>query len=268
MRRKTSRNELNAIYFLKKEYILILSILLLYSFYLLRETLIKKGNLADFLLSVTDFHALFYCISPIFLIAITSFFSVGHIQNYLIVRFKSKKAWYTHNVVLISKFVTVFCILLIAVMILESLLVLDINNKWSEYAIHFYSFHHELLVNFKPLILIITTVLLLWLFLFFSGLLYYVVFLITGKIFISFLFLFALNSINIVGRLSQLENISYYLFYNRINVFQYIYMTHSDRVDYPFGIFFYWAFLIMIIYIAGYLVINKLDMDITKGKES
>lgn len=226
----------------------------------------RKGNFADLLLSVTEFHALFYCISPIFLIAITSFFSVGHIQNYLIIRFESKKSWYIHNIMLIAKFVTVFCLFLVALMFIEALLVLDFNNKWSDYAIHFYSFHNELLITFNPFIIVTTTFLLLWLFLFFTSLLYYLVYLLTNKILISFLFLFALNGINIVVKLSQLDEVSFYFLYNRVDIFQYIYITHSAQSNYPFGIFIYWIILIMIIYLLGYLVINKLDMDITKGK--
>lgn len=252
-------------YFFKKEFLFIASILALYIFFLLKETVIRQGNLADLFLSVIEFHALSYFITPIFLIAITSFLSLGQIQTYLIFRFKCKKEWYNTNVILIAKFVTLFCLYLLVLISLEALFVLNFENQWSKFAVQFYTSHIEFLSAFNPIVIIITSFLLLWCYFFLLSLIYYVIYLIGGKIIVAFFALFALNSINIGVKLSQLESISYYFFYNRVNVFQYLYMTHSKQDSLPVEMFLYWILLIIVIYLLGYFIINKLDIDTMKG---
>lgn len=264
MKKKIFNKELHTFYFFKREYFFIALFIVLYTLSLFLQTLDRKGNLYDFLLSITEFHALFYCITPIYLITITFFFSIGSIQNYLIIRFKNKRAWYIYNVKLMIKLVTIFCIVLFTIIFVESISVLDSQNKWSKYAVNFYSFHNEFLITFSPIIIVITNFSLLWLFLFLCSLIYYLIYILTKKILLAFLFSFLLIGLNIIAKLSQLSGITDYLFYNRVDIFQYMYLNDSIQNNYPFEIFIYWILLITTTYLIGFLVINKLD--ITKGK--
>lgn len=267
MRKKTSRNELDSAFFFKKSYILVILLFLLYSFYLLRETLKRGGNMTDYVLLLSDFHVLLYVLTPVFLIGLTAFFSIGPIQNYVVFRFESKRKWYQRNISLIAKFVSVYCFVLIAIMIVEAFPALSLNNEWSNFAIHYYQYHNEFLITFPPYLIVGATVLLLWFYLFFYGMLYYSLYIMTGKTFVPFLIVFLVNGLNIVAGLSQWGEISAYLFYNKVNIFQYIYLFQASQTSFPFRAFFYWFGVIILIYLIGMFVIYKRDLDIPKGKD-
>lgn len=254
------------LYLSKKSILFVYIVLMLYFFNLLQSTKVVEGNIFDLLLHLTEFHPLFYFILPAFLIILISLFSLGHVQNYLLIRFNTKRQWYHVILLQIAKSVTYFCLMLVAIMIFEAAFVLDFTNQWSNYSVQHYKHHTELLKNNTPLVLTAMSVILLWLFLFFFGMLFYISYLFTGRILLACLAVLLVNLVNIGVSLSKITLMTSYLFYDNINIFQYTYNVISEISELPSTILLYWIVLIMIFYLIGFYCINKKDMYIGERK--
>jgi len=241
-------------------------VLTLYFFNLLNSTRSKDGNIYDLLLQLTEFHPLFYFILPAFLIVLMSLFSLGNVQNYLLIRFGTKRKWYHANILWIAKSVTYFCLLLVAIMLLQAVFVLDFNNQWSNYSLNYYTHHTELLTNISPFYLTTMSLILLWSFLFFYGLFFYISYLLSGRLLYSIMIVFIVNILSIGVVLSRVKQMSTYLFYKHINIFQYTYDNSLVVGEYPFEIILYWIGLIFLLYLIGLSLINKIDMYVGEGK--
>ena len=239
---------------------------MLYFFNLLRSTKLVEGNIFDLLLHLTEFHPLFYFILPAFLIILISLFSLGNVQNYLLIRFNTKRQWYHAILLRVAKSVTYFCLLLVTIMIFEAVFVLDFNNQWSNYSVQYYKHHTELLRNSTPIALTAMSVILLWLFLFFFGMLFYISYLFTGRILLACLAVLLVNILNIGVFLSKVTPISSYLLYDHVNIFQYTSHAVSELSEYPYTILLYWIVFITIFYFIGFCCINKKDMYIGERK--
>ncbi len=240
---------------------------LLFSYFLLTEMLTRDTNIYDYFLSISNINTLLFILAPFFFISSTSLFTFGSIESYLLIRFKGKRNWYLFHLFLIAAYTTVFCLLLIAVMALEGIFVLNVENEWSTYTVNFFSYHHEFLENFTPVTVVFLSISLVWLFLFSYGLLYYLMKLLTGKTLFAFTIVFLVNGLNIVAELSRWETISSYLFFKRVNVFQYIYLVNAEQTQFPGGIYFYWLIIIVVIAAIGYYIVDKMDLDTKKGKD-
>ena len=240
---------------------------MLYCLTLLFSTMNRdtQGNVYDLLVQMTAFHPLSYIIIPTFLIIVTVHFSIGEIQNYVIFRYKNKRNWYRMNVVLIAQLAAIFTITVVGIMLVQSLFVFSFANEWSNYALDFYKYHADFLANYPPMLYTAVTVILLWLFLFFLGLLYYLISLWTRKPILSFMFVFSLNLINIAVTLGGLERLSPFFFTSHIDIMQYMYQFGLNQQSFPYSIFQYWIILITITYFIGLLIVNKLDVHVEKG---
>ncbi|UED82374.1 hypothetical protein FH508_0010880 [Lysinibacillus sp. CD3-6] len=254
------------LYSANKSIVFVYIVLMLYFYNLLLSTKLVEGNIFDLLLHLTEFHPLFYSILPAFLMILISLFSLGNVQNYLLIRFYTKRQWYHANLLRVVKSATYFCLMLVAIMVLEAVFVLDFKNQWSNYSVHYYKHHTELLSNSTPIFLTTMSVVLLWLFLCFFGMLFYISYLFTGRILLACLVVLLVNMLNIGVFLSKITPISSYLFYDHINVFQYTTSSISDITDYPYTILLYWIVLIFILYLIGYCCINHKDMYIGERK--
>lgn len=238
---------------------------MLYFYNLLLSTKLVEGNIFDLLLHLTEFHPLFYIIMPAFTIILISLFSLGNVQNYLLIRFSTKRHWYHANLLRVAKLATYFCLMLVAIMVLEAIFVLDFKNQWSNYSVYYYKHHTELLRNSTPIFLTTLSVILLWLFLMSFGLLFYISYVFTGRILLACLVVLLVNMLNIGVFLSKITAISAYLFYDHINIFQYT-STMSEIGEVPYIILQYWIVLILILYFIGFYIINKKDMYIGERK--
>jgi hypothetical protein len=250
----------------KKSYLFIYLVLTIYFFNLLSSTKIIGGNIYDLLLNLTEFHPLFYFILPAFFIVLISLFSLGNVQNYLLIRFSTKRKWYHTNLFWMAKSVTYFCLMLVAIMLLQAVSVLEFNNQWSNYSLNHYKHHTELLRNISPIFLSTMSIVLLWLFLFFYGMLFYISYLLSRQLLFSIMIVFLVNILSIGVVLSKVNLISSYLFYKHINIFQYTYGFTPEINTYPFGILLYWILLILLIYIIGFFWIDKKDMYVGEKK--
>jgi hypothetical protein len=238
---------------------------MLYFYNLLLSTKLVEGNIFDLLLHLTEFHPLFYVIMPAFTLMLISYFSIGNVQNYLLFRFSTKRHWYHANLLRVAKSATYFCLMLVAIMVLEAVFVLDFENQWSNYSVQYYKHHTELLRNSTPIFLTTLSVILLWLFLMFFGLLFYISYVFTGRILLACLVVLLVNMLNIGVFLSKITAISAYLFYDHINIFQYT-STMSEIGEVPYIILQYWIVLILILYFIGFYIIKKKDMYIGERK--
>ncbi|MEK4715881.1 hypothetical protein [Sporosarcina sp. FSL K6-5500] len=266
MRRSLKNKKVAMINSAKKSYLFIFLVLTLYFFNLLSSTKSNGGNIYDLLLKLTEFHPLFYFILPAFLIILMSLFSLGNVQNYLLIRFGTKRKWYHANLLWMAKTVTYFCLLLVAIMLLQSVFVLDFNNQWSNYSLNYYTYHTELLTKISPIFLTTMSVILLWLFLFFHGIFFYISYLLSGRLLFSIMIVFVFNILSIGVVLSHINQISTYLFYKHINIFQYTYDFSPVVGDYPFEIILYWVGLIFLFYVIGFFLIDKKDMYVGERK--
>lgn len=253
------------LYSSKKSIIFVYIVLMLYFYNLLLSTKLVEGNIFDLLLHLTEFHPLFYIIMPAFTIILISLFSLGNVQNYLLIRFSTKRHWYHANLLRVAKLATYFCLMLVAIMVLEAIFVLDFKNQWSNYSVYYYKHHTELLRNSTPIFLTTLSVILLWLFLMSFGLLFYISYVFTGRILLACLVVLLVNMLNIGVFLSKITAISAYLFYDHINIFQYT-STMSEIGEVPYIILQYWIVLILILYFIGFYIINKKDMYIGERK--
>lgn len=253
------------LYVSKKSIIFVYIVLMLYFYNLLLSTKVVEGNIYDLLLHLTEFHPLFYVIMPAFTIMLISYFSLGNVQNYLLFRFSTKRQWYHANLLRVAKLATYFCLMLVSIMVLEALFVLEFNNQWSNYSVHYYKQHTELLKNSTPIFLTTLSIILLWLFLLCFGLLFYISYVFTGQILLACLVVLVINMLNIGVFLSKTTSISSYLFYDHINIFQYT-SFKSALSEVPFTILLYWVVLILPLYLIGYYMIDKKDMYIGERK--
>ncbi|MFJ5766525.1 hypothetical protein ACIP9C_14320 [Lysinibacillus sp. NPDC093210] len=249
----------------KKSIIFVYIVLMLYFYNLLLSTKLVEGNIFDLLLHLTEFHPLFYVIMPAFTLMLISYLSIGNVQNYLLFRFSTKRHWYHANLLRVAKSATYFCLMLVAIMVLEAVFILDFKNQWSNYSVQYYKHHTELLRNSTPIFLTTLSVILLWLFLIFFGLLFYISYVFTGRILLACLVVLLVNMLNIGVFLSKITAISAYLFYDHINIFQYT-STMSEIGEVPYIILQYWIVLILILYFIGFYIINKKDMYIGERK--
>ena len=249
----------------KKSIIFVYIVLMLYFYNLLLSTKIVEGNIFDLLLHLTEFHPLFYVIMPAFTMMLISYFSLGNVQNYLLFRFSTKRQWYHANFLRVAKLASYYCLMIVAIMILEAVFVLDFKNQWSNYSVHYYKHHTELLRNSTPIFLTTLSVILLWLYLLFFGMLFYISYVFTGRILSACLVVLFVNMLNIGVFLSKITPISSYLFYDHINIFQYT-SSKSAISAVPYTILLYWIVLMLLLYFIGYYMIDKKDMYIGERK--
>ena len=222
-------------------------------------------NVFDLLLKITDFLPISHMIIPLFLIVMTAHFHTGEVNNYLIFRFTNKRHWYRTNVVRIAQLATVFCFAILAIMLMQSLFILSFKNNWSEFSLEYYEYFTVFLTNYSPLSYTTATVMILWLFLFLLGLIFYILLLWTKNSILSFLFVYLLNLINIAVTLGKVDSLSPFFFTSHLSIMQYIYKSGLSQENFPYSIFLYWFILIIIAFLIGWLIVGKVDLNFKDG---
>ncbi|TSB45878.1 hypothetical protein [Alkalicoccobacillus porphyridii] len=182
-------------------------------------------------------------------------------------RFKNKRDWYHTNVLYVAQLTLIFLVTVVAIILMQSLFVLNFENNWSDFARNYYVYHNTFLGNYRPLTYSIFTFLLLGLLLFLLGLIFSIITIWTNKPLVSLLIVMLLNIINIAVTIGKLETLSPFLFTNHLDLMNYMYMVESDQNKFPIGITIYWFVLIAIVYLFGYFFTNKVDFDVEKGEK-
>lgn len=251
----------------KNIYISVFIILALYCVTHLIGNNPSEKNIYDLFIQVTEFLSLSYIIIPTFLIVLTAHFSQGKVQNYLAFRFKNKQQWYHMNLICIAQLTTGFLLTVVAILLIQSVFVLGFKNKWSDFALNYYTYHSTFLMNFSPIVYSIATLILVGLFLFLLGLLFYLIFIWTGNPMLSLLFIILLDIVNVAITLGKLETLTPFFFTDHVSIMQYIYKFDLNQSSFPYSIFIYWIILIFIIYSLGSFLINRVDFDVEKGEK-
>ncbi|GAB2562154.1 hypothetical protein [Gracilibacillus alcaliphilus] len=267
MKRMLSSARLIRYFYNKNVYFSVFIVLVLYCLTLLIENHSNEKNIYDLFIEITRFHSLSYLIIPTFLIVLTVYFSQGKVQNYLAFRFQNKKQWYHMNLVCIAQLTIGFLLIVVAIMLVQSLFVFSFKNKWSDFALNYYTYHSDFLMNFSPFAYSIATFILVGLHLFLFGLIFYFIFIWTRNPMISLLFVILLNVMNIAITLGKLDSLAPFFFTDHVNIMQYIYKFDLNQYSFPYSIFIYWLILILIIYSISRFLLDRVDFDVEKGEK-
>lgn len=247
------------------------SIVILLSMYFLKcliEDVQGIKNVYDFMMRSTDLLTLSYSIIPTFSILIATSLSMGKVQDYFIFRFKCRITYYHKIISYIGLITTTFIFTLSGILLGLSFFSLSFKNQWSQYAIEHFVYHKVFLENFSPLHYVIISMLLLWLLLFLLGITFYIFILLTKNIIFSLVIILLIDILNVAVTIGKFDFLYPYFFTNNVNIMQYIYMTNAKLNNFPYSIFIYWIILIIIIYLFGRLLINKVDLNLKRGKET
>ncbi|BAB03896.1 BH0177 [Halalkalibacterium halodurans C-125] len=266
-KRRSNLELLLQCFYRKKVYLSVFIVLALYCVNLLIENASSEKNVYDLLMQLTEFHPLTYTIIPTYLVVLTAHFSLGKMHHYLAFRCKDKRQWYNLNVSCIAIVTTGYSVLIAFIMLMQSLFVFRFENKWSTFAVDYYTYHATFLMNYSPLVYSIATLLLLWLLLFLLGLLFYVIFIWTKSPLVSLLFVFLLNIMNAAVTLGKIDTLTPVFFTDRVSIIQYVYKFDLNQDSFPYSIFVYWIMLIAVIYLIGWLVIQRVDFESEKGEK-
>jgi hypothetical protein len=248
-----------------KIYLAITTILTVYFLMDLFEAITIQKNMYDFMVHITNILTVSYVIVPFFLIVLSSNLSANSMNNLILLRYNKKSTYY--NAVLTSIFflVTKFLVLIMGIVVTLSLFSLSFRNEWSVFAQNYFKEFQSFLDNYSPLLYVANSLLLLWCFLLFFGLLYFLLLLFTKNTAISLIGVIVLVVANMAITISHLEILSRIFFTKYLDFVQYIYANKIPYSLFPIGMYVYWIFLLLLLYGLGYRMIHKLDLDLKKG---
>lgn len=248
-----------------KTYLAITTIITVYFLMYLFEAITMQINMYDFMMYITNILTVSYVITPLFLIVLTSSLSANSLNNLILLRYKKKSAYYNAAVKSVLFLVTKFLVLIIGVVVTLSLFSLSFRNEWSVFAQNYFKEYQSFLNNYSPLLYIVNSLLLLWLFLLFLGLLYFLLLLLTKNTAISIIGVIVMVVANMAITISDLEILSRIFFTKHLDFVQYIYANKIPYSLFPIGMYVYWISLLLILYGFGYKMIHKVDLDLEKG---
>lgn len=217
-----------------------------------------QSNGYDFLLKMFSNYFFSIYTVPIGILVLLYNIDVG-LNNYIYLRFKSKKEWFKSNVLVIAKLIFIVTSSIIFISIILSLLKgFNFYPEWSSDSLINYSNVPKLL-KYNPIIIVIIQFILFYMYLFSISLLAFTFNIIYKNNIVSFLYIIFINSLNIAIILSKLDFIGKISFsYNMLLG------LHSWGINprYPSILFsiIYWIIIIIIIYICSIKYICKFDL--------
>lgn len=248
-----------------KIYLAITTIITVYFLMYLFEAITMQKNMYDFMMYITNILTVSYVIAPLFLIVLTSSLSANSLNNLILIRHKKKSIYYNAALKSVFFLVTKFLVLIIGVVVTLSLFSLSFRNEWSVFSQNYFKEFQSFLDNYSPLLYIVNSLLLLWLFLLFLGLLYFLLLLLTKNTAIAFIGVIVMVVANMAITISHLEILSRIFFTKHLDFVQYIYANKIPYSLFPIGMYVYWIFLLLLLYGLGYKMIHKIDLDLEKG---
>lgn len=237
----------------KKIYSIAFILLALFSLTQL-ATLLKSSleiNIYDIYTKITDFYSLFYFIIPLFTLFLLVFFIKVRNMEYAILRFLSRKELFLSTVMALFQLAFGFTITVILIVILESFTFISFDNNWSELMLsgdsYYYFILHpgqgmvDLLKNLSPLFYVIHSFLLLFLMFSFVSLLFYILIILTEKVWFAFISVLTVMIINIVSE------IMFIIWFNPISLvkhvipLEYIATYQLSGEHFPYQMYLFWA---------------------------
>lgn len=248
-----------------KIYLAIAIILAIYFSIYLFDAIPMQKNIYDFIMHTTDILTVSYVIVPLFLIVLVNSLSTNSLNSLLLLRYQKKSSYYNTTLKSILFVVTKFLFLLIGTITALSLFSLSFQNEWSVFAKNYFKNFPQFLDYYSPLLYLVNSLILLWLFLLFLGFLYFILLLFTKNTAFSLIGTIIVIVANMAVTISHLELVSSFFFTKHLDFVQYIYINKMASSSFPFELYLYWIILLLILYILGYKLIHKLDLDLKKG---
>lgn len=250
-----------------KLYLTIIIILTIYFLTYLFDAITSQKNMYDFMLHTTNIFTISYIIVPSFLIILVSIFSSKTLNNSFLLRYQRRSIYYNTTLKSIFFIVTRFLCLIIGIIITLSLFSLSFQNEWSIFAKKYFKNFPLFLDSYSPLLYLINSLILLWLFLLCLSLFYFVLLISTKNTAFSLITTIVIIVTNMAVTISHLEVVERFFFTKHLDFVQYIYesQTTSSLSLFPIKLYLYWVILLLILYILGYKLVHKLDLDLKKG---
>lgn len=250
-----------------KIHLIVTCILTIYFSINLFDAISLQKNMYDFLQNATNILNVSYVIIPALLIVLVSHLSTKNLNNLFLLRYRNKYSFYKKNIKSIFLIVTKFVCEIIGIITLISIFLLDSQNEWSLFAKNYFKNFPLFLEDFSPLLYVVHSFILLWLFLLFLSLFYFIILLITKNTAVSLIVTILVIVTNMAVTISHLELLGQFSFTKHLDFVQYVYehQTGSSLSSFPFELYIYWSILLLILYISGYKLIHKLDLDLKKG---
>lgn len=164
-------------------------------------------------------------------------------------------------VMMVSQFIGLLSIIHLALSVFS----LSFRNEWSVYAVEYYKNNHFVLDNYTPAFYLLYSLLLLWLFLLFIGIVYFILLLITKNTSIALIIIIILVVLNIAISISHIGILTNVFFTKHLDIAQYIYNHKSSDFSLLYNIYLYWGILLIASYFLGYVLIHRVDLDEGKG---
>lgn len=221
------------------------------------ETEKMQSNVIDYILYLfNDFYFIFFLSYILISILIFPININLHIDKYIYIRYQSRKKWFMSRIFIIS-----FCLMiLIMTIILISLIQLISRLKkitiWTQFGVYYFSNIH--LFYESPLVAVIISIVLVYLYLFSLSLISFVSGLFFSKKIFGFFLAITLNLANILIYLNNIKILSEFGFcINTILSFQF-----SRQISFGGTVFsiFYWLIIIIVTIIWGLIKINNMDL--------
>lgn len=249
-----------------KVYLAIAIIVAIYFLIYLFEAILMQKNIYDFMMHTTDILTVSYVIVPLFLIVLVNSLSTKSLNSLLLLRYQKKSSYYNITIKSILFVVTKFLFLLIGTITALSLFSLSFQNEWSTFAKKYFKNFPLFLDYYSPLLYLVNSLILLWLFLLFLGFLYFILLLFTKNTAFSLIGTIIVIVANMAVTISHLEFVSRFFFTKHLDFVQYIYINKMAYSLFPFELYLYWLILLLLLYILGFKLIHKLDLDLKKGE--
>ncbi len=248
-----------SILYSKKMVHVYIAIFIALSFFKFREFLLDTNlekNFFDYILFIfNDFFVLFYMISVVFMIIM---YPIAQIKREMVIRFQDRKDWFKTAVGCVFMIALIMMAVLLIIMLLQALITLKFNNGWSEYALYKYAKYEMELSLMNPLSLVLSNLLLVFLYLSTLGLIFFVSNIYIGNSVFALLITIGINCGSIIIFLSRLSSFYFITFVNNTIFFDNFLSKSSNNIGFIYSLA-YWLILIGLLLLGGRSKVCKLD---------
>ena len=228
-----------------------------YRYYKLLQVGLEYKNLLDALLfTFNDFFHVFFILTNIFFICLYSFNPFTNFNQYLLLKFKNMYKWFFVNimsiVVTVFSFITFIIILIISMTILN----MDVQFSWSNFALTNYDFLKEgNLTKTSPSLILLGNLINCYLFFTTMAIAVFVFSLLFRTMVVSVVFVLLMNAISTGIFLSGKSIFWRYSFVPNVLI------SDTNTLYNMVKSTSYWLILIFILLVFGYYLIHKIDFN-------
>jgi hypothetical protein len=211
---------------------------------------------------------LFIVIAPLYLILISSIFTDTGIDNYIYIRFNNKRYVWLNKMILLFAITGTYILMATLINVIIGSFSLEMGISWSEGAktleqllyIADFNFMNDQLFTISPILVMLTSLLLLYLYLFFLGVLAFI----ASFLFKKSIFGLALGlSVNLfifgASKLMDASSIHPFMPFNKILIKSHDALFSINLVSSAMGSIAYWAFFIGIAVFIFWAIFQKSD---------